>query len=143
MDEESIRQFLQGILTKMDVQGVKHLCEWEGFDVYVPVVPHLTCSGYPKLALVKGDSIRVNTREEFMAIYDHLERNDPDALKRIGRSSIRVETFFKINSVFEILCQHECLVMRDRKDHILPVITIVVVRYLNSHGPWVAVPEIR
>ena len=84
MEDEDIRSFLQGILPNQDVQGVKHLCSWNGFEVYMPDVPHLACIAYPKFALVRGDSVRVNSREEFMAIYDHLERNDPGKLMSIG-----------------------------------------------------------
>ncbi|MBE6527824.1 MAG: hypothetical protein E7Z64_01455 [Thermoplasmata archaeon] len=84
MEGESIRSFLQAILTNQDVQGVKHLCSWNGYEVYMPDVPHLACIAYPKFALVKKDSVRVNNREEFMAIYDYLERNDPSKLMSIG-----------------------------------------------------------
>ena len=84
MDDEQIREFLQNILTNQDVRGVKRLCEWNGFLVFMPDVPHLACIAYPKFALVKGEKIRVNTREEFMQIYDYLEKNDPDALHNIG-----------------------------------------------------------
>ena len=84
MDDEQIREFLQNLLTNQDVRGVKRLCEWNGFLVFMPDVPHLACIAYPKFALVKGEKIRVNTREEFMQIYDYLEKNDPDALHNIG-----------------------------------------------------------
>ena len=67
-----------------DVRGVKRLCEWNGFLVFMPDVPRLACIAYPKFALVKGEKIRVNTREEFMQIYDYLEKNDPDSLHNIG-----------------------------------------------------------
>ena len=64
-------EYIQELIEDLGAKSYKKGCDWNGYNVYIPVYEGNPIIGLPYVILEKGEEIRISTTDESLAYLDY------------------------------------------------------------------------